>query len=552
MTGIEVFLEILARAGVRHIFGNPGTTELPLSAALAHDPRFRYILGLHEIPVLAAADGYAQASGHVGVACVHISCGLGNALGMLYNSYCAGTPLLLLAGQQDRRLNLQEPVLAGDLVTVARPWTKWAFEVQRPEDVAQATRRAIQTALTAPRGPVFLALPLDLQLADTGTPELAPPCIPNPHMLPPFEELKRAARLLAHANNPVILAGSRVTQCRAVVEMVALAEQLGAPVITECATSHGRLAFPPAHPLFSRELPLWSEDVHKRLAPFDVALVVGMSLLRQYLFEEPVRPIPEHLQLIQLDNDPWQLAKNYPVAAALPGDIKAGLAELTALVSGERTMTHHQIAHARQQRCHAEQRADRESLAQTLAAEQHKWPMTPLTLMSTVARVLPPGTAVIEEAPTTTNRLLERLGAIDFPEGYFGPQGWALGWGLGCALGVKLAWPGRPVVCLLGDGAALYGIQGLWTAAHEHIPVTFIICNNRQYRILKDCAVKLPLGNVEMPGMDLVRPEIDFVGLAQSLGVRATRIAEPGELAERLSASLAADQPQILDVPLAQ
>src|SRR5262245_33231739 len=131
ITGIESFLEVLARAGVTHLFGNPGTTELPFIEALAGDPRFRYFLGLHEVPVVAMADGYAMASGGLGVANVHVSCGLGNALGMLYNAHCEGTPLLLTAGQQDRRLQLEEPVLVGDLVGVARPWTKWAYEVQR-------------------------------------------------------------------------------------------------------------------------------------------------------------------------------------------------------------------------------------------------------------------------------------------------------------------------------------------------------------------------------------------------------------------------------------
>ena len=159
--------------------------------------------------------------------------------------------------------------------------------------------------------------------------------------------------------------------------------------------------------------------------------------------------------------------------------------------------------------------------------------MTPLTLMGAVAKVLPANAAVIEEAVTTTNGTLERLGVLKDPAGYFGHRGWALGWGLGCALGVKLAWPERPVLALLGDGAALYGIQGLWTAAHHRIPVTFILCNNAQYQILKHCGEVMPLPNMAARhylAMDLVRPEIDFVNLARSLGVEAHRITEPDEL----------------------
>src|SRR5215204_6199608 len=146
-TGIDVFLDLLAGFGVRHIFGNPGTTEMPLNDALVTDRRFQYILGLQEVPVMAMADGYAMASGQLGVVNLHISCGLGNAMGMLYNAYREGTPLLVTAGQQDRRLKLEEPILWGEMTAVAKPWTKWSVEVDRVEDVPIALRRAVQKDL---------------------------------------------------------------------------------------------------------------------------------------------------------------------------------------------------------------------------------------------------------------------------------------------------------------------------------------------------------------------------------------------------------------------
>ena len=181
--------------------------------------------------------------------------------------------------------------------------------------------------------------------------------------------------------------------------------------------------------------------------------------------------------------------------------------------------------------------------------------MTPLTLMSALARVLPPEVAVVEEAVTTTGTVLERLGALRNTDGYFAHRGWALGWGLGCALGVRLAWPLRPVLALLGDGAALYGIQGLWSAAKYQIPVTFVICNNAQYQILKTGSLSLGLPNAaagRFVGMDLTGPEIDFVGLTRSFGVAAARITEPDELAARVAESLAGDKPQLFDVPISR
>ena len=175
--------------------------------------------------------------------------------------------------------------------------------------------------------------------------------------------------------------------------------------------------------------------------------------------------------------------------------------------------------------------------------------------MEAVARVLPPDVAVIEEAVTTTNTMLERLGAFKNTSGYFGHRGWALGWGLGVSIGVKLAWPDRPVLAILGEGAAMYGIQGLWSAAHHHVPVTFVIANNAQYQILKVGAagMKLPRAQAgKFEGMDLIEPEVDLVNLAKSLGVEACRVTEPEELSEVLRTSLTGNRPRLIDVPISR
>ena len=195
--GIDAFLELLAAAGVRYIFGNPGTTELPLNDALIDDQRFQYILGLQEVPLMAMADGYAMASRKLGVVNVHICCGLGNAMGMLYNAFREGTPLLLTAGQQDRRLKFEEPILWGQMVEVARPWTKWAVEVDRVEDLPSAMRRAIQVALTPPTGPVFMSLPVDVQMELAEELDLTPPKLPDHGVRPPLAALRARRRSAA-------------------------------------------------------------------------------------------------------------------------------------------------------------------------------------------------------------------------------------------------------------------------------------------------------------------------------------------------------------------
>ena len=566
MSGAEAMLRVLADSGVTRMFGNPGTTELPLmdalaSAAKAGRTQIEYMLALQEIPVMAMADGYAMASRSVGVVNLHACCGLGNAMGMLYNAHREGTPLLVTAGQTDRRIRFEEPILWGDMVGATKPWTKWSAEIERVEDVPIAIRRAIQTALTPPTGPVFLSLPMDVQ-SEIANVDVTPAKTLDVRTRPPVDALRRAAALLAGAKNPAIVAGSRVTEAGAVEALIAVAEALGAPVFSESATSHGRCPFPPAHPLYGQQLPLWAPDVQAKLAEFDVLLVVGLDLLRMYVHHEPPQAVPSTCKLVHLDENPWQIGKNYPVEVGLIGDVKTGLEELAEELTRasqnqpERASVRSPAAdaEARGRRRGAKHAEIREALRARIESDRDQRPMTPSTLMATIGSVLPDDVAVVEEAVTTTDFLLQRLGILQNTDGYFAHRGWALGWGIGCAIGVKLAWPERPVLALLGDGAAMYGIQGLWTAARYNVPVTFVICNNSQYRILKDGARMLGMPAArqgEFLGMDLAPPTIDFVGLAQSLGVEARRIEQPNELAAAVRESLAGDRPRLFDVRIA-
>jgi benzoylformate decarboxylase len=551
-SGARALLRMLADSGVTYLFGNPGTTELPLNDALIEEPRIRYILGLQEVPVMAMADGYAMASRKLGVVNLHISCGLGNAMGMLYNAFREGTPLLVTAGQQDRRLKFSEPILYGDMVSVARPWTKWAVEVARLEDLPAALRRAVQLALTPPTGPVFLALPMDLQMAEADL-DLRPPVVISRRVRPPLDAVARAAEALASAKNPAILAGSRVTEADAVAELVRVAEQLGAPAFSEPGHAHGRLSFPADHALYAQTLPLWAPDIASRLAEFDVLLVAGMDLLREYVYHGPKPAIPPHVRLIHFDESPYEIGKNFPVEVGVLGDSKESLCELGRLLAVEMSPEDRELAAGRGLARAQQHRKVQDELRRKIAARRDVRPLPAAVLMESLSAVLPADVAVVEEAVTTTNTMFERLGALKNTNGYFGHRGWALGWGLGCALGVKLAWPERPVLALLGEGASLYGIQGLWSAAHHRLNVTFVICNNAQYQILKAGAGGLGLPAArqgKFVGMDLSQPEVDIVSLAQALGVAAERVTEPDELAQKVRQSFAGDGPRLFDVPI--
>jgi len=384
---------------------------------------------------------------------------------------------------------------------------------------------------------------------------MSPIRLPDSRVRPPVAAIEQAAKLLLSARNPAILAGSRVTERNAMAELVAVAEALGAPVITESGTTHGRLAFPSDHPLNGQGLPLWSPEVRERLKEHDVLLVVGMDLLRQYIYFEPSRPFPEHIQLVQIDEDPWQIGKNYAVDVGVLGDTRVSLGELLIQINSPRTPEFDARVRQRTARHVAQHSAAREALKKQIDSHREIRPMSPLSLMGALAKVLPSDVAVVEEAVTTTNTTFERLGVLKNTTGYFGHRGWALGWGLGVSIGVKLAWPERPVLALLGEGAAAYGVQGLWSAARYQVPVVFVICNNAQYQILKLCGKSLSLpeaGKEQFEGCDLVGPELDYLALAKGFGVEAHRVTEPDELADRVAAAFRRDKPILLDVPISR
>lgn len=503
---------------------------------------------------MAMADGFAQASGQLGVVNVHISCGLGNAMGMLYNAYRAGTPLLVTAGQQDQRFIHKDPILWGDMVAVTRPWTKWSGEVRSVRQLPQVLQRAVQIALTPPTGPVFLSLPLDVQV-DLIPEDVPARCAAPPRraVLPEETAIREAALVLLRSHSPCIVLGSKAIGDEGVSAVQQLAETLGAPVFHEPYYCHGRCHFPPIHPLSAGLLPFWAPDIRTRLAPFDVILAAGVKLFEEYLYHGDVSPIPESAKLVHIEDDPAEVNKNYPATVGLVGDIGKILGRLAALVAQEELPDPDRVRRRREE-WQTSIAAARAKMRAEASSQFGSRPLRALAVLETLARVLPRNVAVVEEAPTTSGSYFERVGALANPEGFFAQKGWALGWGVGCAIGVRLAWPDRPVLALLGDGAALYGIQGLWTAAHYRIPVTFVVANNRQYGILKSCARVLGLPHAlagQFCGLDLEPPSIDFVELARALGVEAHRVDSEEELAEEVRKSLAGDSPALIEVPVA-
>ncbi len=548
MRGATLLLELLKQEGVRVCFGNPGTTELPLMDAFAVETELRYVLALQEAPAMAMADGYALASGGLAVVNLHVAPGLGNAMGMLYDAQKAGSPVLITAGQHEQTFNFTEPLLWADLPRIAQPFVKWAHEVRRIEDLPRAIHRAVKTALAPPTGPVFLSLPGDVLTASAEV-DLGAPSRVASRIRGDAEAIAVAAGLLARAERPVIIAGDAVPQSGALSELVALAEALGAPVYDEGMAS--RTMFPSSHPLYRGSFARLPAVIRGILQDHDLLLSVGGDLFTLSLPGQ-VESVPEGLAIVHLDADPWEIGKNYPVRAGILGDPKATLPELTEAVRAAMTAQAQARAAERLEAARAEGEQGLAKLRAQAEALAGRTPIQPLALIGAVAAMLPGDAVVIDEA-VSSGAGLRRLLRSNDAQSFFGLRGGGIGWGLPAAVGVKLALPHRPVVALIGDGSAMYTIQGLWTAAHEKLAVVFVIINNSSYRILKQRANAMQQFAAQTDlyvGMELDNPRIDYVSVARGLGVEAHRARTIAEVRDLLAAGLRADGPMLIDVEM--
>src|SRR5271167_3746855 len=534
MSGKRAFLDLLKQEGVTVMFGNPGTTELPLMDAFAVEHDIKYILGLQEAALMAMADGYAQASGNLAVLNLHVAPGLGNAMGMLYDAMKANAPVLVTAGQQDLEYLATEPVLTADLPRLARPFVKWAAEVHRLEDLPRYVHRAVKTALAPPTGPVFLSLPGDILKSDADIDLLEPTRI-APRVRGDADAVAAAAEMLAKAERPLIIAGDAVAQSRAHKELVALAEAIAAPVYVEFIPNTA--SFPASHPLYRGMMTRTQAGVREVLDRHDLLFSVGGDLFTWSL-PSAIDPWPAGLPLIHLDTDPWQIGKNYPAQVAILGDPKATLPDITAGVGSRMTTSAKSAASARLKSLSETIKKDREAFRAKARALAGKTPVQPLALLEAIGAMLPKDAVVIEEILSSSPGARSLINSDD-EQSFYGLRGGGIGWGLPATIGAKLALPDRPVVGLIGDGSAMYTCQALWTAAHEGVAVVFVIINNASYRILKQRANAMRAHAAQTDlyvGMDLVNPRVDFVGLARSLGVaaeRATTVAEVCALIKR-------------------
>jgi benzoylformate decarboxylase len=508
-------LDFLRAQGLTTVFGNPGSTELAFLRDWPAD--FRYVLGLQEAVVVGMADGFAQASGRAAFVNLHSAAGVGNALGAVFTAYRNQTPLVITAGQQARSLLLGRPFLgAVAAAEFPKPYVKWSCEPARPRDVPAAIAQAYHIAIQKPCGPTFVSVP-----SDDWTAEADPvlPQVKSRHLAPDPEALHALAAAIARSQRPVLIVGTAVDRDGAYEPLIALAEKIGAAVWAAPMTS--RRTFPEDHPLFAGFLPSSPEQILATLSPYDLVVVLGAPVFTyhvpgEFIFAQTVIP------LFQITDDA-EAAASTPLGTSIVATLEAAIrALLSAIAPGTRP------------RPAPRPQGPRLDAVDPIPAEY---------VMQTIAELRETPSIVLEEAPSHRDAL-QRYLPIRRGDDYYATASGGLGFSLAAAVGVGLARPGRHVICVVGDGSAMYAIQALWTAARHKLPLTVVVLNNGGYGAMRSFGLRYNIA--ALPGIDV--DGLDFVALAKGQGCDGVRVDKAADLRAALQKSFAAGRPVVVEV----
>jgi benzoylformate decarboxylase len=521
----EAVIQLMRDLGIDTVFGNPGSTELPMFRDYPAD--FSYVLGLQESVVVGMADGYAQATRNASMVNLHSAAGVGHAMGNIFTAFKNQTPMIVTAGQQSRAILPFDPFLFSAQATeLPKPYVKWAIEPARAEDVPLALARAYRIAMQPPCGPVFVSIPADDWDRTT---EWVTPRQMSQAVAPDPASIALVAKALNACQRPAIVVGGGVDRDGAVDRVVALAERHQAAVYT--APMSPRCGFPERHPLFAGFLPAMRERIVARLTGHDLILVLGAPAF-SYHVEGQGPHLPEGATLFQIVDDP-QMAAWAPVGDSVVASLHLAVDALLAQSAPP-------------------ERAVPAGRAAPAAAEAGS-PMSVPYVLQALDRARQPEDVVVEEAPGSRGDIQTHL-PMAGAESFYTMASGGLGHSMPAAVGVALArqkqgQPGR-VIALIGDGSSMYAIQALYSAAQLQLPMTFVILNNRRYAALQDFAPVFGYApGVKPAGTDL--PDLDFVLLAQAQGMAGERTQDPDALAPALERALQYAGPYLIEIVVA-
>ena len=519
---------LMRELGLTTIFGNPGSTELPLFRDFPAD--FRYVLGLQESVVVGMADGYAQATGNAALVNLHSAAGTGHAMGNIFTAYRNRTPMVITAGQQARSILPFEPFLfATDAAKLPDPYVKWAVEPARGEDVPLAIARAYYLAMQEPCGPTFVSIPVDDW--DKPTDAIQPRTVSR--ALAPDQALAGdIASMLDRCERPAFVVGYGVDRNNAWDEVIALAERHQALVWVSPMSS--RCSFPERHPLFAGFLPPMREQIVKILDGHDLIVALGAPVFTYHI--EGFGPhIPPGASLVQIIDDP-NVAAWTPLGTALVCNVRLGVQAILEKGRPEGRPLPSSEGSSRLRPAPLGRTAP-----PRVSAEAG---LTIAFLMQTLADVRPADSIIVEESPSSRKTMQTYL-PIERPQSFFTCASGGLGHSLPAAVGIALAKSANQrVIGLFGDGSAMYSFQALWTAADLGLPMTIVIVNNGGYAALSEFTAHFNIK--QLIGTKL--PGLDFVGLARAMGCASARVERAGDLAAALSDALESPKPFLLDV----
>ena len=529
------------------IFGNPGSVEEGFLAAVGQYGRIEYVLGLQEASVAAMADGYARVTHRPAVVQLHSAVGLGNGIGVLYEANRSHTPMVMIAGEAYSDMQAFDGFLAGDLAEMVKPVTKWSARVTHGSQLLRVLRRAFKVAATPPQGPVFLALPMDV-LDQEVEADLVPTSLVDTRAACSLETADLIAKHLVDASSPMLLIGDGVVLSDAVDELRTLAELLAIPT---WGVDFSELNASYKDPMFMGMLGhSFGDNTRLVTSTADVLLAISTPLFPE-LFPSRESYFRQNAVLMQIDLNPWEIAKNFPVAAGVAADPKLSLKLVIDAVK-RRLPTDLSAVEARRSAVLSRKDTDRKAVqARYDAMPDTSDAMSSATMMRTLSEALPQDVLIYDESITSTEYLLHYR-QPSLPGSYFLGRGGCIGVGWPGAVGASFAQPDRYVIAPSGDGSAIFALQSLWTAAHYNRKVIFVVCDNRAYRILKINILHYwretgqPVDS--FPFMDLNSPFLDFVKLAEGFGMPAITVMTADSLRSAVAAALQRNGPSLIDV----
>ena len=549
MTGRKALFESLKLQGVEYIFGNPGTSESPIMHELQFHPEFKYVLVFQEGVAIGMADAYSRATGKPAFVNLHIETGLGNAVSLMHNAKEGGSQIVLSAGNLDVR---EYDRGRTDLVEMVEQFTKFSGEASHPDQVFGLINRAFHESATPPTGPAVVSCSAK-SIDEIGNSEFFPPSPLTYENRASTKTITNAISALKNAKNPVFIVGDRISQSLAWKEIVELSNISGAAVY---ASSYSEMNFPNDHPNYKGEIRLGYPEGKNIMRQHDVVIGIGKLATGYWMFSNPSPSFFEpKTTFIHIDVDSANLGSYLKTDIPILSDPKTALEEITNGLSDSIDGEYKESVSIRSKQYSIDKSKVKDDWNSRVAQKYNINPISAERLMSDAASVIPTNSIIVNDAVTSGNSLMNSF-TFNKPGSIYGGRGGALGWGMGGALGVQLANPDKKVIAFCGDGSALMTIQGLLTAAKDNIPITYVVCNNSIYRVLKvnmnfyrENILKLKDDNEQYLGMEFGN-RIDIHTIAKGMNVESWRIDDPKDIKPILSEAINSNKPSLLDVTI--